>query len=812
MNFLNSFSNFSRNFIAIVSAAISKLWSQVGSDINGEFAGDQSGYSVSMNSTGDRVAIGAILNTPTNSARGHVRIYSWSGIAWTQLGADINGEAAGDNSGWSVSMNAVGDRVAIGSIYNEGVGIESGHVRVYSWNGTAWTQLGTDIDGEAAEDKSGCSVSMNAVGDRVAIGAITNDGTADSAGHVRIYSWNGTAWTQLGADIDGEALGDYSGFSVSMNSVGDRVAIGAIYNNITLGNARGHTRIYSWNGTAWTQLGADIDGEVAGDQSGQSVSMNAAGDRVAIGASLNDGTGSNAGHVRIYSWNGAAWTQLGTDINGEAIDDESGYSVSMNDTGDRVAIGAIGNDGTGFNAGHVRVYSWNGTAWTKLSADIDGEAAGDSSGLSVSMNAVGDKVAIGAIYNDGTGPNAGHVRIYSYADDIVLSQLGADIDGESAGDNSAIVSMNASGDRMAIGGNLNRGNGTDSGHVRVYSFNGTAWTQLGADINGEAVGDNSGYSISMNAVGDRVAIGAPFNGVNDNGHVRIYSWNGATWTQLGADIDGEAAGDNSGWSVSMNAVGDRVAIGAKGNYGADEINTQYIGHVRIYSWNGAAWVQLGADIDGEAVGDQSGYVVSMNAAGDRVAIGAPFNGVDQNGANYKGHVRIYYWNGAAWTQLGADIDGQANLDQSGRSVSMNAAGDRVAIGVSYNDGNGIDSGNVRIYSWNGTTWVQLGVDIDGEAARDESGYSVSMNAAGDRVAIGAIKNDGTGTNAGHVRIYYWNGTTWIKLNADIDGETAGDFSGWSVSMNASGNRVAIGAIFNDGNGSDSSHVRVYSLV
>ena len=36
--------------------------------------------------------------------------------------------------------------------------------------------------------------------------------------------------TQLGSDIDGEAEGDESGRSVSMNSAGDRVAIGALYN------------------------------------------------------------------------------------------------------------------------------------------------------------------------------------------------------------------------------------------------------------------------------------------------------------------------------------------------------------------------------------------------------------------------------------------------------------------------------------------------------------------------------------------------------------------------------------------------------
>ena len=48
---------------------------------------------------------------------------------------------------------------------------------------------------------------------------------------------------------------------------------------------------------------------------------------------------------------------------------------------------------------------------------------------------------------------------------------------------------------------------------------------------------------------------------------------------------------------------------------------------------------------------------------------------------------------------------------------------------------------------------QLGSDIDGEVAYDWSGYSVSLDSDGDRVAIGAYGNGGTGSNAGQVRIY-----------------------------------------------------------
>ena len=163
-----------------------------------------------------------------------------------------------------------------------------------------------------------------------------------------VYSQT-ASWTQLGADIDGEAAGDQSGYSVSYSADGTKVAIGAFNNDGGPGSNAGHVRIYNYtpSGTAsWTQLGADINGEASADYSGHSVSLSADGTKVAIGAY---GNGSNAGHVRIYNYTPsgtASWTQLGADINGEASGDNSGWSVSLSADGTKVAIGAIDNDGT----------------------------------------------------------------------------------------------------------------------------------------------------------------------------------------------------------------------------------------------------------------------------------------------------------------------------------------------------------------------------------------------------------------------------------------------------------------------------------
>ena len=84
--------------------------------------------------------------------------------------------------------------------------------------------------------------------------------------------------------------------------------------------------------------------------------MNDLGDRIAIGAYLNDGNGSNSGHVRIFELSNASWNQLGFDVDGEAANNQLGFSVAINGVGDRMAAGAWNNVGGAANSGHVRVY------------------------------------------------------------------------------------------------------------------------------------------------------------------------------------------------------------------------------------------------------------------------------------------------------------------------------------------------------------------------------------------------------------------------------------------------------------------------
>ncbi len=382
---------------------------QIGSNINGEAAGDQSGSSVSLSSNGNIIAIGA----KKNGTSGHVRVYENQSGTWTQIGNDIDGESTNDNSGSSVSLSSNGNILAIGATDNDGNGgNNNGHVRVFQFNDTdTWNQMGNDIDGEAPGDGSGFNVSLSANGNILAISARTNDANGgNNNGHVRVFEYNGVdTWNQIGNDIDGAANSDQFGESLDLSSNGTIVAIGSAFHD----GFRGHVRIFEYNGVdTWNQIGSDIDGELASEQSGTSLSLSSNGNFVAIGAPLS-GTFSN-GRVRVYENQSGSWTKIGSDIVGGSFH-QLGSSLNISSDGNIVTIGAVGQTG--------RVLSYKNIAgvWTQTGNTINGDAPGDLFAGAVSSSSDGSIVAIGASKDDDGGIDSGKVTVHGY--DNVLSQI-----------------------------------------------------------------------------------------------------------------------------------------------------------------------------------------------------------------------------------------------------------------------------------------------------------------------------------------------------------------------------------------------------
>jgi hypothetical protein len=415
--------------------------------------------------------------------------------------------------------------------------------------------------------------------------------------------------------------------------------------------------------SSWKQQGAPIVGDGADDYFGTSVALSADATIMAIGAGERyDRDGK--GYVKVYRTDddGSNRAQLGQTIYGNAIDDDFGNSVDITPDGMTIVCGSPGYFGDDDRPGYVKVFFLEGDSdlgtdnWIQIGQDIIGEANYDEFGYSVSISDDGMTIAAGDPGNDGI-------------------------------------------------------NGMDSGHVRVYRLvdNGTSWEQIGQDIDGEAAGDTSRWSVSLSADGSTVAIGAPNNGsnapYNDNygensGQVAVYriDGEGSSWERLGLSMYGKNANDGFGWSVNLSPDGNILAVGSPGYYGT----TDRPGYVRVFSLEGDSdlgtedWEQIGQGIVGDANGDKFGCSVTLSDDGKTLAVGAEYAD-GKNGAD-SGSVSVYRMDGyeSSWIQLGDDIDGEDAVFW-GSSVSLSADGNKVAIGSPYNDDNGDRSGHVRIY-------------------------------------------------------------------------------------------------------------------
>jgi hypothetical protein len=395
------------------------------------------------------------------------------------------------------------------------------------------------------------------------------------------------------------------------------------------------------------------------------------------------------------------------------------------------------------------------------------------------------------------------------------TQLGVDINGGSAGDKSgAAVSLSGDGGTLAVGAPyLDRGALVDVGHVRVFRWNGSTWAQIGSTLNGGYAGDNFGFSVALSDDGNTLAIGSPLaaGGKVQAGEVTVYRY-GSNWRLRGSAMQGFASGDSFGYSVSLSSDGSKLAVGAPNHDGggAGRPTQSNAGATYIYSFSASGWDNTGW-IQGEADNDVSGWSVSLSGDGKRVAVGAPHNG---GGGLQSGQVRVYTkadpTTYGSWTKLGSDLDGSAAGDKFGFAVSLSRDGTRLAAGAPWNDGNGTNSGRTRIYSYSSGAWIQIGSDIFGVASGDLNGRSVSLSRAGTTIATGATYNDGGGADSGSTTIYSEVGGSWTLVGSAITGQVTDDRSGDSVSLSSDGARIAIGAAYNDGGGADSGNARVFS--
>ena len=385
-------------------------------------------------------------------------------------------------------------------------------------------------------------------------------------------------------DIFGENLNDRLGHSVAINKFGNIIVTGSI--EYISGADTGIVYVYKQNDITgvWEQYGNSIVGDNVNDRFGQVVDINHEGNRIIVGTQVYPELANN-GLVRVYQYNDGnqTWELLGSEFVG-GNNDRLGASVSINAEGNRIAFGVRLFDTPTTNAGICRVYQFDGSDWILMGDDIINQtpAAGDNLGFSVSLDNTGERVAVGIRNDDNNGNNSGSVIIFEY-DGIAWVQLGQTLNGNAAGDRlGQMVKLCGEGDIVIAGVNTSN---TITSYCKVFEFDGNNWVQLGSDIQSGINGDRFGFSFDISENGSRVLIGSFGRNGTGNGIVELYELNVNTWVLSTATITGEA---NTGYAVGLTPNGQYAVVSFRngelpgGN--PNSVNNQ--GIVRVFEFSG----------------------------------------------------------------------------------------------------------------------------------------------------------------------------------------------------------------------------------
>ncbi|MCB0728213.1 MAG: FG-GAP repeat protein [Ignavibacteriae bacterium] len=754
----------------------------------------------------------------------------------------FTGYAAGDQFGYSVAsagdVNGDGyDDIIIGAPFNDAGGTDAGRAYVYFGGSSMNNVSDVTMTGAAANGYFGTSVSF--------AGDINGDGYSDVivgapySNSLKVFIYFGGNSMNNVADL--KLRGTNSGLGISVSTAGDvngdgfgDVIVGSTIDIVHIyfgGNSADTIPDVTFNGVLFDHFGYSVSS--AGDVNGDGFSD------IIIGAS-SSGTG---GRAYIY-FGGSSMNNVADVImtGGEGGSDDFGISVSsagdVNGDGYSDVLVGANNYGGAFEG---RAYVYYGGSSMNNVADLK-ITGGNFNWLGFSVSSAGDMngdgysdIIIGAPIS-GTG---GRANLY------LNSMTGADIEDEffagAAANDQFGTSVSSAGDMngdgfndIIIGAPLNDAGGNNAGRAYIY-FGGSIMDNVADRImTGTAAGDQFGTSVSsagdVNGDGfSDVIIGAYLNdaGGSDAGRAYIYFGGNSPDTIADVIMTGATAVDQFRYSVSsagdVNGDGfSDVIVGALGN------DAGGLDAGRTYIYYGGSVMNNVADriMTGAAAGDQFGYSVSLadDVNGDGfsdVITGA--NGNDAGGSN-AGRAYVYFGGILSDTIADLILTGAAAGDNFGYSVS--SAGDvngdsytDIIIGAQLNDAGGADAGRAYIYFGGISPDNIADVTINGEAAGDQFGYSVSS--AGDvngdgfsDVIIGAILNDAGGSNAGRAYVYFGGSAMNNVSDVIMTGAAANDRFGFSVSsagdMNGDGlSDVIVGGPLNDQGGTNIGRTYLY---
>ena len=324
-------------------------------------------------------------------------------------------------------------------------------------------------------------------------------------------------------------------------------------------------------------------------------------DTFVVGSPNDDTAGMDAGAIYAYKWIDNSWFKQKLVANDGASMDGFGKAIATENN--TIIVGAKGHNS---GQGAVYIFHWNGSSWVQLhKLEASDGSSFDYFGSSVDIHL--NRIVVGASQMSGTGKSyifQFNVPSNSWNEELIIN-------GENSGDSfGSAISIHKN--NLVIGAPFHN---TSNGKIYIYEYNplSLSWTNTHSVL-GES-GNQIGKSIDIYK--DTIVYGIPTKNTGDGEALIIEKDLLGNWqTAIPIGSGPSLSSDNFGAAVAIHK--DKILIGAP-NGGGDNN-----GEVFIYQNNGAAWSILNSLTPLTAYSPMSAnFGTSVSLSPTMIGVGTP---------------------------------------------------------------------------------------------------------------------------------------------------------------------------------------------
>ena len=350
-----------------------------------------------------------------------------------------------------------------------------------------------------------------------------------------------------------------------------------------------------------------------GDEFGQAVAIQ--GNFAIIGAPNDSTLGFGTGAAYVFEKTNAGWQQQ-QKLTASDSSAAKFFGTSVAIDGNRIVVGAYGDQNAGNFAGAAYVFVRSGSTWVEEQKLTGSEnSVADSFGFSVAIQS--DTIVCGAFGNSDAGQSeVGSAYVFRRTQNGWLEQQEL-----TASDAAPLwrfgLSVGISDGTIVVGGDGNSALGPYTGAIYVFTFNGSNWTeQQKLHAQDASEGSSFGYHVAIS--GNTIVAGAPLDSVGTHtlGAAYVFGRHANGWAQdrklVAKDTD---TFDGFGWRVAVNA--DTIVVGSF----SDSERAFRGGAAYVYKLNGQAGWSLKQKLFAFDAAQDDTFGSAVAASGNTVLVG-----------------------------------------------------------------------------------------------------------------------------------------------------------------------------------------------